>query len=268
MEYIIPSIQEFFHTLDSHNGLVTVLGWWTVFLLGIWAAKIQQRNSARLEIFKDLNKLKSEIDKSSIDLGVLLSKFSLPFLTMEWAEKGSIGLGEGKRPGELWLENNRKILDALSLFEEKNQNFLNAANTWISIMPRLKTSRNILAAEFSGLSRTLWAYVQFHMSQTTNEYDWKKWDRKQIEAETERVRAEFNKVAIGFLNDFMDLLHDELIRPIFAINKVRREDFNYVQPMEAETLTEKGIKVIKYQTTEIAMLFKQKREKPTEPKQE
>ena len=33
-------------------------------------------------------------------------------------------------------------------------------------------------------------------------------------------------------------------------------------------LTEKGIKVIKYQTTEIAMLFKQKREKPTEPKQE
>lgn len=253
-------IQDFFTNLDSHSGLITVLGWLTVFLLGISATKIQQRNNAKLEIYKELHKLKSAVDSSSIELGVLLSKYSLPFLSMEWAEKSPIGLGEGKTPGQLWLENNRKIIDAISRFEENNQNFLNSTSTWVSVMPNLKTARNILATEFSGLSKVLWVYTQFHMSQPTNEYDWKKWNRTQIETETEKVRNKFDRVASGFLNDFTDLLHDELIQPIFNTRKIPREEFNYIEPIEAETLTKKGIKVIKYSATEVATLFKKKRE--------
>lgn len=265
METFLIFIEEFFVKLDSHNGLVTILGWLTVFLLGLRGVKIQQQNSAKLEIYKELYKLKSAVDQSTIELGVLLSKHSLPFLAMEWAEKGNIGLGEGKRPGQLWLENNRKIIDAISRFDDNNQNFLNASNSWISIMPDLKTARNILAAEFSDLSQALWAYTQFNMSLLNNEYDWKKWDRVAIETEAEKIRTKFDKIACGFLNDFIDLLHDELIQPIFSIKKVRREDFNYTQSTEAETLTKKGIKIIKHPATEVAKLFRKKWENSTNP---
>lgn len=261
METLLIFIKEFFLTLDNHNGLMTIMGWFTVFLLGMGATRVQQRNNAKLEVYKELHKLKSAVDQSAVELGVLLSKYSLPFLAMEWAEKSSVGLGEGKQPGQLWLENNRKIIDAISRFDENSQNFLNASNSWISIMPSLKTARNILAAESSDLSQALWAYTRFHMSQPTNEYDWKKWDRTLIETEIERVRAHFDKVACGFLNDFTDLLHDELIRPIFSTKKVRREDFNYLESTEAETLTKKGVKIVKHPSTEVAKLFKQKREK-------
>ena len=190
METLVIFTQEFFATLDSHNGLLTILGWFTVFLLGMWGVKIQQRNSAKLEIYKELHKLKSGVDISAIELSILLSKFSLPFLAMEWAEKSSAGLGEGKRPSQLWLENNRKIIDAVSRFDENSQNFLNASNSWISIIPSLKKARNILAAEFSVLSRALWEYNQFHMSQPTNEYDWKKWDKAALLGKCSRCVGE------------------------------------------------------------------------------
>ena len=260
MEYLSNFVQAFFYILDSHDGLLTVLGWFTVFFFGVRATKIQQRNSVRLEIYRELHTLKSRVDRSSIELGVLLSKYSLPFLAMEWAEKSSVGLGEGKTPGQLWLENNKKIIDAISHFEENNQAFLNATSIWISIMPNLKTARNILAAEFGGLSKVLWTYNQFHRNQSLNEYDWKKWDKINIENETEKVRDKFDRVAAGFLNDFTDLLHDELMCPIFSTKKVPREEFNYVRPTEAETLTKKGIKVIRYPITEVATLFREKRD--------
>ncbi len=261
MNFLSIFIQSFFEALDGHNSLaVTVSGWLGLFLLGLYATKIQQRNAARMEIYKELHKLKSAIDVSSVELGILLSKFSLPFLAMEWAEKSSVGLGEGKTPGQLWLENNRKIIDAVSRFDQNHQAFLNAANTWISIMPTLKTARNTLAAESAVLSQLLWAYVQFHMSQPTKEYDWKKWDRGLIEARTLEIRSKYDRVAIGFLNDFTDLLHDELIHPIFDIKKVHREDFYYVTPVESETLTKKGIKIIKYSPTEVALVVKKTRE--------
>ena len=245
-------------TLDKYSGALVALGWFVVFFLGILATKLHQRNVARLEIYRELQGLKSAADKSSIDLGVLLSKFSLPFLAMEWSEKSSIGIGEGKTPGQHWLEYNKKIIDAVSKFDEVSQVFLNAANIWIAIMPSLKTARNTLAAEISGLSSELWAYVQYHQSQPGKEYDWKKWNRAEIEGETDKIQKKFDRVACGFLNDFADELFDELMRPIFNIKKIRREDFNYTQPIEAETLTKKGIKMIKYKPTEVALMLREK----------
>lgn len=253
---------EILQFLENHQGILTVVGWVAVFLVAIQVSKIQLRNNARLEIYKELHELKTNVDDSSVKLGLLLSKYSLPFREMEWAERG-IQLNDGKTATDIWFEQNRALIDANTAFFQSYQRFLQSTTKWISLTPSLRSSRNILAAELDGLSRDIWAYIQFHMSQPTNEHNWRMWDRNKIEDEVEKIQTQFNKVASGFLNDYMDLIHDELVRPIFNVKNIPREDFNYVTPVEAETLTREGIKVIQYKPMEGARLQHEKLEQVT-----
>lgn len=241
--------------LDNHQGLLTVLGWGIIVWAGLHANKVQLRNSARLEIYKELYQLKLDIDKISIELSLLLWSHALPFMYMEWAEKGSSSVN-GKSPAEIWIEHNKQIIEANHKFSEAYSKFWNANTAWNSIMPELKTSRNILFNELSKISSEISQYVNYHREQMMK-HNWKEWDRSAIEKEADKVYEKFLKISNGFLNDYMDDVHDELIHPIFNVKRTRREEFNYKKPIEAETLTKDGIKMIRYEATEIAKLRKQ-----------
>lgn len=238
--------------LDSHQGLLTIFGWIIIFWLGLQANKLQQRNAARLEIYKELYQLKLNVDKISTELSLLIWRHALPFMYMEWAEKGSQSV-EGKTPGEIWIEHNKKMIDANYRFSEAYLKFWNANTAWNSIMPKLKTSRSILFNELSKISSEISDYINYHREQIMIS-DWRKWDRKDIEEKADKISEKFLKVSVGFLNDYMDDIHDELIHPIFGVKRTRREEFNYKETIEAETLTKDGIKTIKYEPTEIAKL--------------
>lgn len=247
---------DIFKFLEGHQVFLTIVGWLAVFFLSLYAGNKQLRNNARLEIYKEFQELKQKIDDPGIELSLFLSKFTLPFNDMEWAEK-DIPKGSFKRGQDVWLERSRSMIDAHSKYFESHQRFINATQKWNLIMPKLKKARNILYAEFSELNREIWEYINFYMSQIYKESDWRKWDRNNIEQETEKIAKHFYRV-IGFLNDYLDMVTDELVRPIFNVKSVRREDFNYVKPIEAETLTENGIKFIKYEAREGARLHNEK----------
>ncbi len=241
--------------LENYQGFLIVLGWGVIFYLTVRAGKIQQRNAARLEVYKEIYQLKIKLDKASIDMGLLLNENLLPFLKMDWLERGVVNT-KGKNPNDLWLEHNQKIGRAVSLFTERYLNLQNSVNMWISIMPDLKKPKDILFSELDGLIfSTLWKYVDFHRNQLIeNDYDWKRMDRENIKEETKKTREKFDKIAVGFVNDYIDLVHNKLIYPIFDKKKILREDFNYIESIEAETLTKEGIKKIKYKPTDAALL--------------
>jgi hypothetical protein len=241
----INGLGSFFSFLSS-KGILTVIGWILVFMLGLKASKIQQRNAARLEIYKELYQLKLKIDKDSVSLGLLLWEFAPPFMYMDWAEKGS-PTAEGKKPYELWMEYNKQIISANSEFSENYQKFYSQVNMWITVMPELRDAKNILFKEFSSLSDAIWEHVNYLREVLTNESDWKKWNQEEIKTKAKEIREKYDQVAVVYLNDFMDCVHDELIAPIFNQKKIVREDFNYKKPIVSKTLTKEGIKEIKYE---------------------
>src|SRR3989344_821135 len=217
--------------LDSHQGLLAVLGWLIIVYAGLHANKVQLRNSARLEIYKELYQLKLNIDKISTNLSLLLWSHGLPFMYMEWAEKGSHSVN-GKSPGEIWIEHNKKIIEANHKVSEAYLKFWNANTAWNSIMPKLKTSRNILFNELMKISSEISEYANYQREQMMK-HDWKEWNRSAIKKEADKVYEKFLKVSVSFLNDYMDDIHDELIYPIFNVKRTRREEFNYKEPVEA-----------------------------------
>ncbi len=258
IEFFLQALVKNF--FETNLVLLTVVGWFSVYALTLKSNKVQLKNEASLEIFKELQQLKAEFDKSSIDLGVLLSEFTLPFRDMEWVEKG-IGENKDKNPFDLWQQRNKELIDSVSLFNERSQGFLNTANVWVSVTPNLKKARNILSAETSVLSTELWAYISFCTNPQDLNFNWKEWDREKVKNKTLEIREKFDRVAVGFFYDYMDLIYDELLKPIFYHKRKRRENFNYVEPRESETLTKNGIKKIKYSAMEGAKIHKEKRDK-------
>ena len=255
-------MNELLSFLNTNSGLLTIIGWlitiisWVIiFWLGTRGSKISQRNSVRLEIYKEIQKARLVVDDSAIELGVLI-RYSFPFIEMSWPEKGFI---KDKNPYQIWSEYTKKVSDAIPRFSEAVQAFLNNIEIWISIMPSLKTAKNTLNTRLSGINQSLWDYLRFLNDQPMKNTDWKKWDRDNIEKAAEKMDEEFIK-QIAILNDFVVLSHNELIKPIFGKKRKYREDFNIIEPQRMETLTKKGIKLIKYRPTEIALMQKSARD--------
>jgi hypothetical protein len=253
-------------TLIPIIGIVlTIIGWIVVFILGNRSLKIQLRNSVKLEIYKQLYDLKLDIDKVSVNLGLSLSFYSLPFLEMKWSgEKSSIN-SEGKNAGQIWLEHINKINTEKSNFIDAYLKFWDYVNMWRAELSQVSKARDILFTELGGLAEEISKYSRYLSDLLLKEsYDWIKWDQKLIEETSNQIEERFNMIAISYLSDFIDLIHIELIQPIFRKKRISREDYNYFNAIVSKALTKDGIEKIKFPPTRIAKLRKKA---PTETHQ-
>lgn len=245
---------------NKNGSLVTIVGWLTLTSLGIYAGKIQLRNSAKLEIYKELYSLKSKMDTEALNLNLSLSFHSLPFLQMSWTEKKIPvdGLQNDKTAGQLWLEHVSKIEREKSKFVDSYLRLWNYINMWRAELSSLSEARDILFSELNGLCfKSIPEYTNYLNDLLLKEsYDWTKWDRESIKTKSEKISDEFGRVAITYPSDFIDMTHEELIQPIFAKKRIPREDYNYPDFIVSSTLTRSGIKEVKYSPTRIASLRK------------
>ncbi len=254
---------------DAHASLLTlatlvltVAGWVAIFVLGNRSAKIQLRNSAKLEMYKQLYALKSDIDKKAIMLGISLSPFALPFLGMGWAAKTPLTTAtpvEKKTPGQIWLDYVSKIRKENSNFVDAYLRFWNEVNMWRAELSQLSEARDILFTELNSLSGEISKHAEYLtdlLLKNIESYDWTKWNQEIIKERASQIQDKFDMIAVTYLSDFIDLIHEELMEPIFENKRIPREDYNYRDAVTSKTLTKEGIKEIKYPPTRIAKLRK------------
>lgn len=253
---ILPFLSPLLYFLDQHNSFLTIIGWFAVASLGIWAGKIHLRNSARLEIYKEIFKLKKNIDEKTINLGLTLSSFELPFKDMEYSESNNESLRrivKNKNAGQIWIEHFNIISQQTSEFTNAYLQFWNHLNIWRAELSSLSLATDVLFTELTDISKKIHEHNQDLLRYQNENHKWREWDKVKIKQKADDIRTSFDET-MAYLSDFMDLIHEELIRPIFGKKRTPRIDFNYRQTITSKTLTREGIEYIKYPPTRIATL--------------
>lgn len=224
--------------------LVTMIGWIVVFILGLWQQKKLLRNTAKMKIYDELYFLKKELDNCSQKVG--LKFIMLPFSDMDFAEM-SVNLVNGKsRATDYWHKYLKDLLDCISEFVEAYLKLWNHSEMWISAMPNLKKAKaELFENQLKELKNKLWEHQDYLNNLCVKQWNWKLWNRSEIKKRSEEMDSFLDKIAIGFVDDYMVLIHNELIAPVLGYKKKLRENFVNLDKFESyEILTKKGIKKI------------------------
>jgi len=231
---------------------VSVLGWFVVHQLGVYQQRQQLKNEARLRVYSELYSFKKKVDEDTTTLGLAL-KNSTVLLLMSF---------ENKRDGDK-STNNLKALDLwrkhVSDLSEASSSFTNSyidlwlhAEMWIGILPQLKVAhKELFENQLKQLQGRLHQYINYLQNQSIKEFYWDKWDKDEITKRSEEIRDVFDEIASGYIDDYMVLIHNRLVSPIFGYKKQPRENFaNMRKVKEYFILTEDGLKYIKNDLTE------------------
>jgi hypothetical protein len=211
-------------TVDFLPILITIIGWGVIFYL----QKRQIRDNAKIKIYEELQDLKKNIDDININFAFISS--GLLFLDMEWAENSSNPTKLKMSAFEHWMRYTTQLNEQISNFTFAYLNFLNHIEMWMGVMPRLKKAKNTLFTEFRKLNKKLSDH-QLYLLEL--EYDWKIWDQEDIKKHFKEINSEFDAAGTGFVDDFMVLVHNLLVSPIFGYKKRHRENFANLEKLKS-----------------------------------
>lgn len=117
---------------------------------------------------------------------------------------------------------------------------------WIGAMPQLKTARNeLFVTQLKKLTDSLYQHHRYLLDQSIKQFDWSLWDREEIEKKSEELHDKFDEIAIGYLDDYLGLIHNHLASPVLGYKKLPRENFANMEKLSSyHVLSEKGLKKI------------------------
>jgi len=224
---------------------VTIVGWFIVFYLNLRQQKKHLQNSAKMKVYEELHNLKKDIDEAGEILGLSLTKFSLPFLSMSF-EKDSTAVSADLKAIQRWNKYALDLGENIHNFVGSYLKLWNHSDMWIGVMPQIKLAKKeLFEVQFKNLTDKLNKHQHFIQDQSVKEFYWKKWDRTEIEDKTKEISTLFDQMAVGYLDDYLGLIHNRLVAPIFKYKKIPRENFANLDKVDYYfILTENGLKKI------------------------
>ena len=223
----------------------SVVGWFVVSGLGLRQQKQQLRNEAQMKVYEELYSLKKNIDKQGIILGLAL-RHNLPFLEMSFKSRNPNKVEGNSQALSIWLDYVSGLSGAIYEFYIAYQKRWADSEMWIAVMPQLNTAMNeLFEVHLNNLSKELSEHMSYLQKQSTGEWYWEKWNRGEIERKAKEISDLFNELAIGFIDDYMGLIHNRLVASIFGYRKKPRETFaNLDKVASYRILTEQGEKEV------------------------
>jgi len=196
-----------------------------------------------MKVYEELYKLHRDLDKQILSLS--LGKFSLPFLAMSF-EIDLISSEANLKALQHWEKYNSELNENISNFVSSYLKLWNRSDMWMGVMPQIKLAKEeLFEVQLKNLTDKLYEYQKFIRSHSMKEFYWKKWDKTGIEDKAEEIRTLFDQIAVGYLDDFMVLIHNRLITPILKYKKEPRENFRNLDKLGSYfILTENGLKKI------------------------
>lgn len=227
--------------------VLTVIGWITVFCLNLRQQRKLLKDASQLKIYEELYLLKSEIDRDAIDLGVLLGKFSLPFLSMSFKINKSNQVEGNSGALDLWNEHLKKLGDSIYKFSQSSLKLWTHSEMWSGVMPQIQTAKEeLFAKQLGNLSKELHGYLDYLRNQSLKQYNWGLWNQDEIKSKAEEISNLFDEIGVGYIDDYLGLIHNRLASPILGHKKKPRENFVNLDKLDKYyILTERGLKEIK-----------------------
>jgi hypothetical protein len=225
--------------------ILTIFGWVTVFLLNLGQQKKLLKDTARIKIYEELYLLKNKIDKDGIELGVLLGKYSLPFLDMTF-KMTTDPVNGNLLAINLWNEHLKKLGDKIYNFSQSYLKLLTHSEMWSGVMPQIKIAKEeLFAKQLTDLSKKLNEYLGYLRDQQLKQYNPMLWDRSNIETKADKILDLFDEIGVGYIDDYLGLIHNRLASPVLGHKKIPRENFVNLDKLDKYyILTEQGLKEI------------------------
>ncbi len=220
---------------------LTIIGWVTIFWLGLRQQKINLQNEARMRIYAELYEYRKKVTQKANELSVLLLEMSLPFMLMESTDIINEPITATKEANKQWR-------DFLENLFNKQQEFTNAylgfwihVEMWLGMMPELEKAKDILFDECNRVGKRIYEYHNFLQMYSIKEYDWHKWNKAEIQKAAYGISDDFSDVASGYVDDFMGLIHNELVADILNYHKGTRNIRHIKNKVKFLILTKDGI---------------------------
>ena len=230
-----------FIALNMITIFLVIVGWCIVFSQN----KKLMKNKVQMKIYEELYELRKIIDEKSIDLGVLLNPFSLPFLNMKSVNmnKSFDSSRYNLEALKIWSEYVQKIAKETSEFDKYYLKLWNHVDMWIGAMPELKRAKEeLFEVQFKKLTNDLWNYQRYLMELSIKKHHWNEWDKNEIEKKAKKIEEEFHQIGSAYLDGFMVEVHNCLVSSILGYKKKPLENFKITPD---KILTKKGIKETK-----------------------
>lgn len=226
--------------------VLTIVGWIAVFWLGLWQQKKQLQNTAKMKVYEELFSLKENIDSQSEGLSLLLGTYGLPFLNMSFEKNPSNIVDGNSKALKLWQDYLTKLSEATHNFTRAYLRLWVHSDMWVGTMPQIKVAKEeLFTKQLRKLSDELYEHHRYLQNQSIQEFYWERWNKEEIEQKSEVIRSRFDEIAISYLDDYMGLIHNRLITPIFGHKKIPREGFANMDKLEKYyILTEEGLQEI------------------------
>lgn len=227
--------------------VLVIIGWFAAFLLGLRQQKKMLQSQGRIKVYEELFMKKKAIDDVCITLRLLLGKHALPFLDMSLVDK-KIGGPNGKLEAQHhWSAYLAKLIQGISKFTEAYLSLWNYSDMWIGVMPKIKKAKiELFENQLKQLTQELNEHQRYLQDIAVKQFDWTLWNRSEIEERCEKIEDKFDSIAIGLMDDYMGLVHNRLVSPIFGYKKSPRETFKKIDKLEKYfILTEDGLSEIK-----------------------
>ncbi len=234
----IAKLQNLLSNIDSLTLVVAILlaviGWLVALWLQRNNAKHEHKIQVRYDIYKQLLKSSQETQGKLGKLGaispplILMDSSMIPFnLGLEKEYKGErIPYNEHEcilEGGQKWLDFIRDAFDKYFAFVDQNHEMLVAFDGWEAALKSLMPAQKVFSKEVDKLRRKIYEDIsKLQMYSTEHGYDWRKWDKEEIESVANRVMD--NSMTITtYVSDLMTLVHNELLSNYFNYQKPIRK---------------------------------------------
>lgn len=219
----------------------TIIGWIVIYLLNLREQRRNLRNKVKLQVYEELSNAKKDLGESRVDLGLSLSSYSLPFLRMKWAERERQNGNQAEIPNIIFTNHTRKLSEEIHQFSLSYRKMWERTDTWLGVIPELKLAYRTLISELNALSDRLSEHQSYLQNLPIDEHDWTEWNKEEIKSKADEAQKDFDRTT-AYIDDFMTLAHNELLRPILGQEKSLRENFNIQEKQTFTVLTKKGLK--------------------------
>lgn len=224
----------------SSGNILTILGWIIIASAGYYQMRVNIRSQRKIDVYSKLIEFKDSLDKDfAYDLVVNIA-FNI-FAEFENYDE--------------FEEYDKKLTSKISKAYWSYDRFNSCFRNWLFLMPSLEKAGYILSEEFNKFMVECREFSELitnyrlgfglrRAGQDRVQIDTRDIIKKQAQIRNSSV------IIINFIDDFLELISDELTYPIFH-HRIRRGIENLKEGTPIERLTKKGIVKIPYKPTNI-----------------
>jgi len=198
--------------------LLSILGWFVIYILNLKQQKKHLQNEYRMKIYEEITELKKNLDDRINNLNILLCfKIKTIFEDIKNLQQGKNHLVPlYKNETECWISYMNELNQSRNNFNDVLIDYYYIIEKWIEVFPAIKKSKKTLCKDLNNLNKISGELIfDLQIKNFRGDGDFNKRKQEVID-KTESLNKLFDET-MGYLWDFIIILHNELLAPVFNI---------------------------------------------------